>query len=277
MSNHLVYIIMDSCRFDSYQRAHTPNLDRLGAAERRWSYASWTAPSHHAFLMGLTPHASPTHVYASEVYKKDFVQLVRRLEIPNLSFGTFLPELSLPKVLGDNGYHRIARVSMPVLNGFTVLNQHFDDYRLMDDHNDFAGMVDEIEFPDDQPRFYFLNLGETHYPYMLDGDSLPHISGVHGVFKSLAKAGNGPTGNLQTLDDSFFDQKAMDALHEQQVRCVEYIDGLIGKLFDKCPSNTHFLVTADHGELFGEGGYFGHGPIMHEKCFEVPFLEGRVP
>ena len=31
------------------------------------------------------------------------------------------------------------------------------------------------------------------------------------------------------------------------------------------------------GELFGEGGYFGHGPIMHEKCFEVPFVEGLRP
>ena len=23
-------------------------------------------------------------------------------------------------------------------------------------------------------------------------------------------------------------------------------------------------------------GYFGHGPIMHEKCFEVPYLEGKI-
>ena len=29
-------------------------------------------------------------------------------------------------------------------------------------------------------------------------------------------------------------------------------------------------------ELFGEAGYFGHGPIMHDKCFEVPFLEGKI-
>jgi hypothetical protein len=23
-------------------------------------------------------------------------------------------------------------------------------------------------------------------------------------------------------------------------------------------------------------GYFGHGPIMHDKCFEVPYLEGKI-
>jgi hypothetical protein len=40
--------------------------------------------------------------------------------------------------------------------------------------------------------------------------------------------------------------------------------------------NTHIIVTADHGELFGELGYFGHGPIMHDKCFEVPYLEGKI-
>ena len=63
---------------------------------------------------------------------------------------------------------------------------------------------------------------------------------------------------------------------EWQSQLVEYIDGKIGELMDMTPPNTHFIVTADHGELFGEDGYFGHGPIMHEKCFEVPFVEGRL-
>jgi hypothetical protein len=33
---------------------------------------------------------------------------------------------------------------------------------------------------------------------------------------------------------------------------------------------------SDHRELFGEAGYFGHGPIAHEKVLEPPFLEGFV-
>ena len=35
-------------------------------------------------------------------------------------------------------------------------------------------------------------------------------------------------------------------------------------------------LLVDHGELFGEGDYFGHGPIQHEKVFEVPFVEGKI-
>ena len=48
-SNHIVFIVMDSCRYDSMMAAATPNIDRLGQAEKRYSYASWTAPSHYAF------------------------------------------------------------------------------------------------------------------------------------------------------------------------------------------------------------------------------------
>jgi arylsulfatase A-like enzyme len=54
------------------------------------------------------------------------------------------------------------------------------------------------------------------------------------------------------------------------------LDKVFEELWDLVPKNTWVVVTADHGELFGEGGYFGHGPIMHEKCFEVPFLEGKI-
>lgn len=268
---NLVFIVMDSCRYDSYQRAHTPNMDRIGAGEQRYAYATWTAPSHYTFLMGMIPHTSPRGVFASEVYKNDFGLWVDRLGIEGLSFGTFVPELSLAKVLQDNGYRTEARVSLPVLNPYTAINRYFDEYKLMTDHNDFAGMVEEIEFDEDEPVFHFLNLGETHYPYMLDGSDMPHVSGVHGVFKRM----DDDMGADHV--DEFFDQAQMEMLHGQQIKTVEYVDGVLGDLIDKAPDDTHFIIVGDHGECFGEGGYFGHGPIMHEKVLEVPFIEGRKP
>lgn len=273
MPNDLVVVILDSCRFDSFTAARAPNFARLGECEQRYSYASWTSPSHYAYLMGMLPHQSPRGVFASEVYKKEFSHWVSRLGIDGLSFKTFVPHLSLPKVLQQYGYRTVARVSLPVLNSFTSMNSYFDDYRLMENHNDFAGMVAEMEFSADVPSFYFLNLGETHYPYMLDPATLPHISGVHGVFKRMDELR--AQGEGGTPVDEFFDAKQMADLHRQQVRCVEYLDGVFEGLLDRAPTGTHFIVMADHGELFGEGGYFGHGPVMHEKVFEVPLLEGK--
>ena len=274
MARNLVFIVLDSCRYDSFLQARTPNFDSVDVAEQRWSYASWTAPSHYAYLMGLVPHRSPQHVYASEVYKKDFADWVDRLGIPDLGFASFVPQLSLPKLLKDHGYRCVARVSMPVLNSFTLVSKFFDDYKLMPNHSDFATMVKEIEFDPDRPTFYFMNLGETHYPYMLNSDDMPHISGVHGAAKALA-SGEDAGGRVASAD--FFDAEQMKFLHQQQIRCVEYVDGVFAELLAKAPAETYFMVMADHGEAFGEGGYFGHGPVMHEMAFQVPFLEGLRP
>lgn len=276
MNNNLFYIVMDSCRYDSFMRAKTPNMDRIGEAEKRYSFATWTAPSHFTFLMGQTPHTSPRRIFASEVYKEEFKKWMDRLGAPNLSFKTFIPHLCLPRVLKDLGYATNAMVSMPVLNELAGLNRSFDDYRLMEDHNDFAGMIDRVDLTPSGGSFYFLNLGETHYPYMLKDSQLPRISGLHGVFKGMddviARSSETPGA-----EPDFFSKAEMDDLHSQQVRCVEYVDNLIGELILKCPDNTYFIITADHGELFGEDDYFGHGPIMHEKCLEVPYLEGFRP
>jgi arylsulfatase A-like enzyme len=273
--NSLVWLVLDSCRYDSFLRARRPHFDAFAATngtqlERRWSYASWTGPAHFAFLTGMVPHTSPAGIFAAEVYREEYVKWADRLGVPGLDFARFLPHLSLPRLLRELGYRTVGRVSLPVLNETTLLASHFDDYRMMTDHNDFAGMIAEMTFPRDRPVFYFLNLGETHYPYMLTEAELPRLSGLHGVLRGLAQ------GEAKREPRSFFDTELMARLHQQQVHCVEYVDGLIGRLLEKCPRGTHIIVTADHGEMFGEDGYFGHGPVMHEKVFEVPFLEGKV-
>lgn len=274
--NPLVWLVLDSCRHDSFVAAETPAFDAFAAAngtrvERRWSYASFTAPAHYAFLMGLVPHDSPAGVHAAEVYGRMFAAWSVRLGIAGLDFGRFLPHLSLPRVLRDHGYRTVARVSLPVLNEATHLAADFDDYRLMERHDDFAGMVRDIDFtpgPGRRSTFHFLNLGETHYPYGAADASLPRLSGVHGTLAGLA-VGAAPA-------PAAFDAVTLAACRTRQVRCVERVDALFGQLVERCPRGSHVIITSDHGELFGEDGYFGHGPIMHEKVFEVPFLEGRI-
>jgi hypothetical protein len=275
-ARNFVIVILDSLRWDSWQAAPPKSVtSALGAAERRFSYASWTAPSHYNLLMGLLPHTSPPHVYASEYYKEDFLQYSERLGVRDMEFKKLLPSIFLPTYLKHSlGYRTHARVSMPVLNKFTVINRDFDSYELMPSHNDMAAMLDEVVFDAERPSFWLLNVGETHYPYAwpgVDSSDLPHISGVHGVFKKLdeIKAEGGEPGE-------FFTEAKLKELHERQVAAVEYLDGVFERLLEKLPENTWLVVTSDHGELFGEEGYFGHGPVAHEKVIEVPFVEGRV-
>ena len=272
MPNNLVVVILDSLRYDSWLAAAPRDLARIGDVQRRWSYASWTAPSHHNLLMGLLPHDSPQHVLASDHYKDDFIRYQTRLDVPGIDFASMLPALWMPSFLRDRlGYSCHAMVSMPVLNPATVLNRGFDSYELMPQHNDLSAMIDKLSFDGDQPRFYLLNTGETHYPYALpheDPTTWPRVSGVHGVLKRMADA---------PQEDWSWSTDELKALHDRQVDAVRYLDGVFTRLYDKVPDDTWLIVTSDHGELFGEDGYFGHGPVMHEKVLEVPFVEGRVP
>jgi hypothetical protein len=276
-ARNLVVVVLDSLRFDVAVEAGMPNVERLSPIEQRWSYASWTAPSHYNLLMGLLPHSSPSHVYASEYYKRDFARYTDRLGVAGIEFRNLLPSIYLPTYLRTVlGYRTSAMVSMPVLNPATALNRDFDSFQLMRRHNDFGAMVEQLEFDDERPTFHLLNVGETHYPYATpdeDPSAWPRISGVHGVFKHRDDQMVG--GRLVEADEpGFFDDRELAELRARQVRAARHVDGVVGHLLDVVPPGTWLIVTADHGELFGEGGYFGHGPIAHDKVFEVPFAEG---
>jgi hypothetical protein len=275
--NHYVLIVFDSCRYDSFLSAHPRTMRKLGKVEQRWSYASWTAPSHFNLLMGLMPHSSPRNVYASEYYKKDFFKFNERLGSGGIEFKSFVPRLYLPVLLQKLGYRTNAMVSLPVLNPTTVLNSGFDSYRLMEKHNDMRAMVRQMRFAGEQPTFHLLNAGETHYPYALPDepeDEWPRISGVHGVFKHLDEAVVG--GKLRASRSKMFDNRKLARLRDRQIEAVKYLDRVVEELFDLVPKNTYITITSDHGELFGEEGYFGHGPIQHKKVLEVPFVEGKI-
>ncbi len=276
--NNYILIIFDSCRYDSFVKAKPKHITRLARLERRWSYASWTGPSHYNLLMGLLPHTSPENVFASEYYKKDFFRYSERLGVEGVEFKSLIPKLYMPSFLKESlGYRTHAMVSLPVLNPRTILNHGFDTYRLMDRHNDMCAMVRDLKFAEAQPSFYLLNVGETHYPYALPDEpeeKWPRISGVHGVFTHLDDHIVG--GKLVGKKEKFFNQAKLRELRQRQVRAVQYLDKVVEELFDTVPKNTYITITADHGELFGEHGYFGHGPVNHPKVFEVPFLEGKL-
>ena len=263
----LVVIILDSLRHDSWMEVMPTVMGRLGAVERRFSYASWTAPSHYNLLTGLLPHASPTETMAADYYQREYLRYRDRLNV-EIAFDDLLPRLWLPSFLRSIGYETRAMVSMPVLNPDTGMSRGFDDYRLMPNHHDMPAMVRELTFSRERPTFTLLNVGETHYPYATPGEDtsrFPRVSGVHGVLKRADQDHGG-----------FFDPELLTELRTRQLAALESVDATFERLLACLPADTWVVVTSDHGELFGEGGYFGHGPINHEKVLEVPFVEGRV-
>ena len=61
-AHNYILLILDSCRYDSLVQASCSNIGILGNVEKRYAYATWTAPSHYNLLTGLLPHPSPQNI-----------------------------------------------------------------------------------------------------------------------------------------------------------------------------------------------------------------------
>ena len=280
--NNLIWLILDSCRWDNYQAAKTPNIDKyVGKAEQRWTYDGWTYPAHLNFLAGLVPHKNTPYQFASRQYKEEMAKWSERLDCSELEASSFLPKFSLLPVLKELGYFTKGVVSLPCLNHKTLVANDFDEWEMMNKYDMIMDIVEMIKFdisyfkqgmyrfsPWDSRSsshlfFLFINIGNTHYPYGLA--DLPYISGLHGTLE----------GKKQGLKE-WFSKRDFDRMYLAQLRQIEAVDKALGPVFEACSENTYFIVCADHGELFGESDYFGHGPIFHEALFKVPFVEGRI-
>ena len=75
------------------------------------------------------------------------------------------------------------------------------------------------------------------------------------------------------------DFSEQDIQHYQELYDGEiaYLDWRIGRLFDYLKEqnifdNTLIIVTADHGELFGENGYLWHAFCLHDSLIKVPMI-----
>ena len=190
-ARNLVMVILDSLRYDSWVEAQPVVLGSLGRVERRFSYASWTAPSHYNLLMGLLPHTQPAEVYASEYYKEDFLRYSERLGVGEMGFRRLLPSIC-PAELPAQRRWATARTRWcrcRCSTRTTVLNRDFDSFELMPKHNDMARDAREAAV---QRRAAVVLPAErrarpttrTRCPTRTRA-RWPRISGVHGVFKHL--------------------------------------------------------------------------------------------
>lgn len=125
----------------------------------------------------------------------------------------------------------------------------------------------------ERPFFAFLNYFDAHYPYELPSGRL-HRFGVE------------PVDNYQRLLIQQWGQLdkqtvspggvafAIDAYDD----CIADLDEQLGKLIDELTlsgvlERTWLIITADHGESFGEhAGYFCHGTSLYDTELHVPLL-----
>jgi len=126
--------------------------------------------------------------------------------------------------------------------------------------------VDWIDKHHTEKFFYFLHYYDPHSPY-IPPEKFAWV---------FTPPGTGTPGRKVNLEERV-------ALYDGEIL---YMDRYIGQLLDQLRSdglydNSLIIVTADHGELLGEHGKFGHGSYLHQEEIHVPLFikypRGEVP
>lgn len=261
----------------------TPVLEKLARRgtlyERAYAPSPWTLPSHASMFTGRPPHELSADWLMPLDARHPTIGEV--LEEHGYRTGGFVANLTYatPASGLDRGYSHydafpvswrmVARSSALVRRAVNEVRGRLGDrhpliFKRAEDVN--GELLDWLEGGEDsgRPWFAFVNYFDAHNPY------LPPPP-----FDTLF----GPAKNQPDLDleDRHWDPAAIQMEIDAYLGAIAYIDDRIGALIEELErrgalNNTVLIVTADHGEQFGEHGLLYHGNGLYVQNLEVPLL-----
>ncbi|HTT25718.1 MAG TPA: sulfatase-like hydrolase/transferase, partial [Thermoplasmata archaeon] len=125
--------------------------------------------------------------------------------------------------------------------------------------------------PKDQPTFTFVNFLDAHEPYLTDPMVVHHL----GEWRRLTSVRMDRTsilaGNWTPTPREF------QVLHDLYRAMVHFLDRRIAELVQVYKDagrweNTAMVLTADHGQAFGEHGHLFHGQRLWEPLLRIPLI-----
>lgn len=121
------------------------------------------------------------------------------------------------------------------------------------------------------PRFLWVHLMESHRPYGTGSEALPKE-----LDRKAGVAGNNGLLRLRSDPVSDVEVERIDATYRD---ALNRVDGQIERLLTEIDSDPTFVFTADHGDEFGEEGYFYHQGFRRrvvDTLIEVPVVMDGV-
>jgi membrane-anchored protein YejM (alkaline phosphatase superfamily) len=258
---NFILITFDSCRYDAYCDAKTPILDSFGSTLPAQSPATYTYAAHQSFFVGILPNGSDPLPYYNR-FTRQLIGLIEVGETPTKK-STYFTVASDKDAIDGFRKAGFQTVGTGAMNWFrqTSLISSFEQFAMLKDAEKQVDYILE-KLDRSRPFFAFMNFGETHDPFDYRGKSVPCPVRVQARLMSWPPSESGPVGR---------DHEA----YWHQVESIEFLDRQLGRLFTALPANTVAILCGDHGECFGEDGYWGHG-VNHPKVFEVPLSIFRL-
>jgi len=312
---NVLLIVLDTVRADrlslyGYGRDTTPNLVRLADQgvrfERARASAPWTLPSHASLFTARWPHELDVerlgrpdttcstlaeflgaHGYATAGFVanqffcghesglargfdsyKDFPVNANTV-LRASSLGWMLARVA-GRASGELRWWLTADVASTVSLDFVrkdarAVNREFLDW---------------LSSNGERPFFAFLNYFDAHDPYLT-----PHGATSRCAAVPRSRADFAVLRDWQKLDKRALSPNDIQLARDAYDNCIASLDHDLGRLMAELQGRgvlekTLLILTADHGEQFGEHGSFGHGFSLYEPEIHVPLVmifPGRIP
>ncbi len=250
----------------------TPVLDELAnratVFEQAFSTAPWTLPSHASIFTGLYPSKHTAGV--------SDVQLPPETE-------------TLARFLQRRGYLTAGFSAGELSSSRFGLGQGFHSYRNPDQFDTPGQRVaDYVEaFLDrhaSHPLFLFVNFFDPHAVFQAPAafEQRLGVSALADEIRELPVWRDLLSGQMSSWRAAVDGEAPITPEVRAYLRAaylaeVAFADELVGRLFERLKTLDLFeraliIVTADHGELLGEGGYVSHGARLDPELVEIPLI-----
>lgn len=270
---NIIFIVVDALRADhvsayGYERPTTPNLDAFMADGVRFAEATsvspWTLPANAAMVTGRMPSRMPVRDWAS-----------LKATIPT-------DEVLLAEYLQAIGYRTAGFVTAFFVYPRFGFAQGFDHYQVLagselaEDLNrmTFEWLDENQSSVQEAPLFLYVYYYDPHtwydppppYNTLYDPDYTGPLTAD--VYQHGQKVVSGEIVPTERDVDHLL------ALYDGE---ITYWDFHLGQLFDRLEAgglleNALVIVTADHGQMFGEHGKWVHRNSLYEEVLRVPLF-----
>lgn len=241
-----------------------PNLVRLAAAgvsyPRAVAPSPWTLPSTATLFTGLSPTSHGVTDHDSGVISAEAKTLAERLL--------------------DAGWITAGVVTNTLLNAHAGWSRGFLDYLEVPEANmrqvgalarDWVGGQGESRW------FLFLHPFDPHGPHNAPAEFRERFVEPELLGRDFGADEAATIGRLVGGERVAPESPEMRFFKQRYDGDVAYFDRELGRLLSALDEQgaldtTLVVLTADHGEEFGEFGFWGHGTNLHDPAVRVPLV-----
>ena len=266
----VVLLSIDTLRADhlgayGYKRDTSPFLDALAAEgtlfESAWSPSSWTLPSHTTMLSGWVPERHGA--IEDDLRIPDDVPLLPEA-FRRAGYGTFGAVATL-FVSSRYGFER----GFDTFVDFGILTKSQNNLSTVDaDHVVHQALHWAQSRRAGEPLFLFLHVYDVHYNY----DAPPPFNER---FDRAPEWGDEPYRNYFAYKRKMISAAQLEhqvAQYDEEIAFVDHAFRELVETWRAAGRDLIVMVTADHGEEFGERGSWGHAHTLWPEQLHVPWI-----